>query len=405
MRWLILAVSAACLSAAAALGILLFAVSGSALSERSVDEGAATAQYQDDDASYVDPPRATRPPRSEAVSPETGSPETDSSEAGYSPGYNRPLVQEGSGAEEPGAASSVSEGSSSEARAPAEAREIMQPPTPYSQIVDNASAGRFSQLGWEESTGGKARYYGTGYSYVDASRVGAPALFKVEIPTTDYYTVYARWPDLKGNNPATRIGVSTTSGIEWTKVDQRRDGGMWVRIGAYEMEPGDHYAVQISGYRAKGRVVADAVMVVRGTQVAPLEADTGVVASGEGQDVIQRARNHIGTPYIHSPPGSCEAHQAEDCSCLTSIVLSRWLDMADHPVEQWEYGREVEKSKLRPGDLVFFKEDGESNPITHVAIYSGMGNIIHASAYWGEVVERPMDQVSGYYGARRLVDK
>jgi hypothetical protein len=393
VRWLILALSAVCLSTAAALSILLFVVSGSALSERSGEESAGRAQYHDEDDGYVKPPRGARPPRPGAESPE----------ADYSPGYTGSLVQEDSDAEEPGPVSSVSEGSTSEVRAPEEALEIMDPPAPYSQVVDNASAGRFSERGWEESAGSKARYYGKDYSYVEPARVGAPALFKVEIPATDYYTVYARWPDLKGNNAATRFGVSTTSGLEWTKVDQRRDGGMWVRLGAYEMEPGDHYAVQVSGYKARGRVVADAVMVVRGTQVAPPETDNGVVASGEGQDVVQRARNHIGTPYIHSPPGSCEAHQAEDCSCHTSVVFSKWLDMSDHPVEQWEYGREVEKSDLRPGDLVFFKEDGESYPITHVAIYSGTGNIIHASAYWGEVVERPMEHVSGYYGAKRLV--
>jgi probable lipoprotein NlpC len=65
-------------------------------------------------------------------------------------------------------------------------------------------------------------------------------------------------------------------------------------------------------------------------------------------------------------------------------------------------GERVAKSDLLPGDLVFFKEAGKANPITHVAIYSGSNNIIHASTYWGHVVERPLDQVSGYYGAKRL---
>jgi cell wall-associated NlpC family hydrolase len=76
--------------------------------------------------------------------------------------------------------------------------------------------------------------------------------------------------------------------------------------------------------------------------------------------------------------------------------------MSDHPVDQWEYGREVTKDDLRPGDLVYFKEAGEDYPITHVGIYSGRDNIIHASSYWGQVVERPMEHVSGYFGARRL---
>jgi cell wall-associated NlpC family hydrolase len=65
-------------------------------------------------------------------------------------------------------------------------------------------------------------------------------------------------------------------------------------------------------------------------------------------------------------------------------------------------GESVEKSDLLPGDLVFFKEAGPYRPITHVGIYSGRGNIIHSSTYWGQVVESPMNAVDGYYGARRL---
>ena len=311
-----------------------------------------------------------------------------------------------SGADGPGTLGSVSEGSVSGASAPPpEALSIMEPPAPYAQIVDNASVGWFSGLGWKKSAAGsKAQYYGSDYSYVEASEVGAPALFRVNIPATDYYTVYARWPTLEGNNPATRFGISTPSGIEWIKVDQREDGGMWVRLGAYKMEAGNRYAVQVSGYKAEGRVVADAVMVVRGTQMVPPETDTSAAGGqASGQDVVQLAREHIGTPYVHSPPGSCEAHRSEDCSCLTSLVFAEvGVAIPDDPVGQWNYGQSVEKSDLRPGDLVFFKEDGPSYPISHVGIYSGRGNIIHASSYWGRVVERPMEYINGYYGAKRL---
>ena len=416
MRWLILALSAVFLSLGAILSISLFVVPAGALWVRSGGESDANAHYSDeqnaavaqysseDQSPFVEPPQnAIRAPF-EAANPETHHP-------------SQP-VQEGDAAEHPGAGTSrpVSEGSVSGERAPAQELSIMEPPTPYSQVVDNASAGWFFARGWKEGAGGNARYYGSDFSYVEAPEVGDPALFRVNIPATDYYTVYARWPALKGNNPATLFGVNTTSGIKWNKVDQRRDGGMWVRLGAYKMEAGNRYAVQVSGYRAKGRVVADAVMVVRGTQMAPsatqmaplqtdtvTATDTGPTGQARGEDVVQEARTHIGTPYVHSPPGSCAAHSSEDCSCFTSLVFARFgVTMPDDPVAQWNYGREVARSQLRPGDLVFFKENGPSNPITHVAIYSGAGNIIHASSYWGSVVERPMKYVSGYYGARRL---
>ncbi|MDQ3793722.1 MAG: NlpC/P60 family protein, partial [Actinomycetota bacterium] len=377
MRWLILALPVVLLSTVAALSVSLFVVPDSALSERS-QESAGRAQYADEDqGGQVEPPGGPPPTSVEGPEPE------------YSAGYTRWLAHE-SDALEVRSPESGSEGTLAGGHAPAEELAVMQPPAPYSQVVDNASPGGISEPGWSRGTG-ESQYYGEDYSYVEPSEAGAPARFKVEIPTTDHYTVYARWPDLKGNNPATRFGVSTTSGIKWLKVDQRRDGGMWVRLGAYEMEAGERYGVQVSAYRAKGRVVADAVMVVRGTQVSPPGTDTGGQARAE--DVVQRARNHIGTPYVHSPPGSCEPHHAEDCSCLTSLVYGKWLEMPDHPAEQWAYGREVEKTDLRPGDLVFFKEAGGSNPITHVAIYSGEGNIIHSSSYWGGVVERPMEYV------------
>ena len=392
MRWLIWALSVACLSTGAVLSISLV-VSESALSEQSGRESAARAQYRDEDYGYhVKPPQTATPPPFEVEGPEND----------HSPW----LAQEDdpAGNSDVGSSAPVSEGSVPGASAPAEELSIMEPPAPYSQVVDNASARRFSAQGWRESAGGDAHYYGKDYSYVEPSRVGAPALFRVNIPATDYYTVYARWPALEGNNPATRFGVSTTSGIEWIKVDQRRDGDMWVRLGAYKMEAGNHVGVQVSGYRAKGRVVADAVIVVRGTQMVPPETDAGAGSTARGQDVIQQARDHIGTPYLHSPPSPCEAHLSEDCSCFTRLVFASFdIGLPDDPVEQWSYGEEVAKSDLRPGDLVFFKEAGPTNPITHVAIYSGRGNIIHASSYWGEVVERPMDSVSGYYGARRLV--
>jgi cell wall-associated NlpC family hydrolase len=317
---------------------------------------------------------------------------------------------------------SVSQGSVTEAHAPAEALSAMEPTTDYSQVVDNASLGRFSAPGWEGNSEG-ALYYGQDYSYVEPSRAAAPARFKVKIPATDYYTVYAWWPAAEENSAATRFGISTASGVKWTEVNQQTDGGMWVRLGAYQMEDGDTYAVEVSpGSVGGGRVVADAVMVVRGTQVNPEEAadermtaaDERMTAAGKkgkdragkkGKDragnVVQVARRYIGTNYKFA---TC-TDKAMSCTCLTKTVFRKFghkLPMSEGG--QWNYdrGRKVAKSGLRPGDIVFFKERGQKKPITHVGIYSGSGNLIHASAYWRKVVERPMKYVDGYYGAKRL---
>jgi cell wall-associated NlpC family hydrolase len=298
----------------------------------------------------------------------------------------------------------VSEGSVPEARAPAEAISAMEPLEPYSQVVDDSSRRRFSARGWKDGPE-RSPKNAKDYSYARPAKDTAPARYRVKIPATDRYTVYARWPAARANNAATRFGVRTPSGVRWTAVDQRRDGGIWMRIGAYRIEAGNRYAVRISGRsKAEGRLVADAVMVVRGTQMTPRGAEARreepVGAQGTGHDVVREARSHIGTPYRHSPPEPCQAHRSEDCSCLTSLVFDQ-MELPDNPVEQWNYGQNVVRSDLRPGDLVFFKEGG-SSVITHVAIYSGNDNIVHASSYWGRVVEREMRYVDGYFGAKRL---
>jgi cell wall-associated NlpC family hydrolase len=397
VRRLVLALSAVFLSTAVALVASHFALSETSKADRTDSGGSASEVYAHaGSAQYATPTR---------VEPEL--PETD-----YYSFYDHWLAQQGDAPEVPQTEDAVSEGSTPEVRAPAEALSAMEPSEAYSQVVDNASARRFSARGWEERSG-IAPSYGKDFSYAWPQRDPGSARFRVRIPDKDYYTVYARWPAARGNNSGTRFGIRTSSGTRWTEVDQRRDGAMWVRLGDYEMEAGYRTAVRVSGVaKTEGRVVADAIMVVRGTQTAPpredaarRESDGGAaVGSGllRGAEVVRRARAHIGTPYRHSPPLPCEAFRSEDCSCLTSMVFSKWLTLPDDPVAQWRMGESVAKSDLLPGDLVFFKEAGEANPITHVAIYSGSNNIIHASTYWGHVVERPLEQVSGYYGAKRL---
>jgi cell wall-associated NlpC family hydrolase len=311
-----------------------------------------------------------------------------------------------------GSDGSVSEGSGGGEHASAEELSNMVPPEPYSQVVDNASPERFLAEGWETDRG-DVPAYGGDYSYRESSADAAPAHFKVEIPETGYYTVYARWPARQTNSTATRFGISTTSGIQWVEEDQQRDGNMWIRLGAFEMQAGDTYAVQVSpSSQDQGQVIADAVMVVRGTQVAPPE-DGGVVSSeslrasggggANGKDIVRMARRHIGTDYVRSGPGPCTSMRAEDCSCHTKVVFRKFdRRLPDNPVKQARFGHRIKrKSDLRPGDMVFFKE-GNSNVITHVGFYAGGGDIVHASRYWGKVVERPMKYVDGFVFGSRL---
>jgi NlpC/P60 family len=288
--------------------------------------------------------------------------------------------------------------------------DVSEGPSPgYSQVVDNATDGRFHAPGWEKRSG--ADHYGNNYATLAQGK--DPARFKVKIPATGQYTLYAWWPSLEeaGVSTATRFGISTTSGVQWTEINQQEVGGMWVRLGSYEMAAGDSYAVQVSrASEGGGEVLADAVMVLSGEQADPEGAAGGevTVAGGRasGRDVVRVARRHIGTPYVKSPPKRCKAYRKEDCSCHTKLVFKKFgKRLVDNPPDQWRRGRRVaDKSDLRPGDLVFFDENknGKLQPWDHVGIYSGNGNLIHASSYFGKVVESKMKYIHGYWGARRI---
>ncbi len=305
---------------------------------------------------------------------------------------------------------------SSEARTPSQGSVASGPELPeedfpaYSQTVDNSSESRFEAPGWESESSSSERY-GEDYRIAGPRGDVERARYKVRIPETDTYSVYAWWPSAGVDNVSARYGISTTSGVEWTEVDQGKDGGSWVKLGEYRMKGGDRYAVQIApGSDGAGHLVADAVAVVRGVQSGPPEKSYGP-ADGETfaaqgkrpsrKAIVRQARRHLGTRYVLSPPGPCRAFRKEDCSCHTKLVFRKFgKRLPDDPARQWQRGRRIAKSNVRPGDLVFFRENGRN--ITHVGIYSGNGNIIHASSYFGKVVESKMKYIRGYVGGRRL---
>jgi len=289
---------------------------------------------------------------------------------------------------------------------------------PYTQVVDNAS-NRFDASKWG-TTGRGVGYLGKNYRFARPSEEDTPARFKMKIPKTGLYTVYARWPEDRGFNKAARIGVVTPAGYRWAQVDQRR-GGRWVKVGTFEMAQGDRYSVVISrdtalkdpldgvdpkrgdapgGERSKreqtssseveGYVVADAIKVKKASR-----------DDLRGRDMLREARSYMDVEYSL---GQCSREYGVDCSCLTQLAYGQFgIYLPDHSGLQYGYGREVERSQLQAGDLVFFKEYGEDEGFTHVGIATGRGNIVHASAYTGDVTVTPIQNVRGYAGAKRLL--
>jgi hypothetical protein len=215
--------------------------------------------------------------------------------------------------------------------------------------------------------------------------------------------------------------VEAASSTKWVEVNQTRNGGTWVKVGTFEMKAGDRYLVRVSPEGGSGEVIADAVALVRGAaspppnHLAPAEGGAGsgedvygtLSTRSERRAIVRQGRKHLGTPYRSSPPYPCRAYRKEDCSCFTKLVFRHFgKRLPDSPVKQyWQKNRKwVPRHDLKRGDLVFFKEAGPNRQITHVAMYSGNGFVLHASNYYryNKVVESKMRYLEGYFGARRI---
>ncbi len=135
----------------------------------------------------------------------------------------------------------------------------------YSQVVDNATSGRFSAgSNWLTSSYEATGNYGTTHRYSNPGSTFAPARFKIKVPARDTYDVYGWWPASSGYNDRTQFRIYTTGGWVSKVVSQRTNGARWVLLGRYTLNAGDAYWVQVSNRSAgKGYIVADAVRIVR----------------------------------------------------------------------------------------------------------------------------------------------
>jgi cell wall-associated NlpC family hydrolase len=126
-----------------------------------------------------------------------------------------------------------------------------------------------------------------------------------------------------------------------------------------------------------------------------LPAPAEVVASSDAaQTAVDTALAQLGDPYVWAATGP----DAFDCSGLTQYAYAAaGITLPHSSAVQSLMGTAVSRADLQPGDLVFFY-----SPVSHVGIYIGNGQMVHASTF-GEPVKVSSVDMRGYVGARRLV--
>ena len=120
-----------------------------------------------------------------------------------------------------------------------------------------------------------------------------------------------------------------------------------------------------------------------------------------GSTIVATAKKYIGVPYVwggSSPSGF-------DCSGLVQYAFkAHGINLPRTSKQQWTVGKLISKADLKPGDLVFFANTYTTG-ISHVGIYVGDNQFIHASSSRGVMISSLSNTywAAHYYGCRRVL--
>ena len=127
---------------------------------------------------------------------------------------------------------------------------------------------------------------------------------------------------------------------------------------------------------------------------APAPAPRVAAAGGAARTAVDTALAQLGDPYVWAAAGP----DAFDCSGLVQYAYAAaGVRLPHSSTMQSQMGTPVSRSQLQPGDLVFFY-----SPVSHVGIYVGDGQMVHASTYGQPVKVASVDAMGGYNSARRI---
>ena len=118
--------------------------------------------------------------------------------------------------------------------------------------------------------------------------------------------------------------------------------------------------------------------------------------------IVNTSMQYIGVPYVF---GGNNPRYGLDCSAYVKLVYSQvGINLPRTADAQFEVGTPVSTADLLPGDAVFFETYAPG--ASHVGIYIGDGNFIHASSSKGVTISSlgASYYSSHYLGARRMTN-
>ncbi len=109
-----------------------------------------------------------------------------------------------------------------------------------------------------------------------------------------------------------------------------------------------------------------------------LGTGTSVGSASKGKAAVEWAKKQLGVEYVYGGTGN----PGFDCSGLTMRAwASAGVSLNRSSRDQYRQVRKIERSQVRPGDLLFWGDgwrENDPSKVTHVAMYIGDNKIIEA---------------------------
>ena len=237
------------------------------------------------------------------------------------------------------------------------------------------------------------------------------------------------YQDEAGNETTATVSAADPNATLYAKVDT---GSSTLRV---RQGPGTDYAIlcsvrsgsffavtgktdgwyQIACNGRTGYVSADYVVERTLDQILAEKDTTPVVDPDDGvpvadpadydralaDQIVDYALQYLGYPYVYATAGP----DSFDCSGFTSYVYKHFgYSLHRSSYDQLKDGKAVQKADLLPGDILLFSRTGDV--VTHVGLYIGNGEFIHASTSTTGVIISDLYSdyyVQHYYAARRII--
>jgi cell wall-associated NlpC family hydrolase len=153
-------------------------------------------------------------------------------------------------------------------------------------------------------------------------------------------------------------------------------------------------AAQAAAAEAAGSSAAASRPAPAAPRAAAPPAAPVLGGSAAARKAVDTAMAQIGDPYVWGAAGP----DAFDCSGLVQYAYAAAGISLPHSSRlQSTMGAPVSRDALQPGDLVFFY-----SPVSHVGIYIGDGQMVHASTSGVPVKTASVDSMGSYNSARRI---